>query len=104
MTKPEARMRKRHWFVIRHSGFIGHSGLVIGHSPPLFHPPTSRARISAPKTRRRTPLMIPQPPPGQGPLDPRGAFSPPPPPGAPVPTQHRAGGAPPTSPQGYGAP
>ena len=30
--------------------------------------------------------MIPQPPPGQGPIDPRGAFSPPPPPG---------GGAPP---------
>src|SRR5262245_57217894 len=25
--------------------------------------------------------MIPQPPPGQGPVDPRGAFSPPPPPG-----------------------
>src|SRR5436309_2783147 len=27
--------------------------------------------------------MTPQPPPGQGPIDPRGAFSPPPPPGAP---------------------
>src|SRR6478736_3506068 len=26
--------------------------------------------------------MIPEPPPGQGPIDPRGAFSPPPPPGA----------------------
>src|SRR5437763_16652321 len=34
--------------------------------------------------------MIPQPPPGQGPIDPRGAFTPPPPPGNPP--QPPAGG------------
>lgn len=36
--------------------------------------------------------MIPQPPPGQGPIDPRGAFNPPPPP---PPPGYRAGGMPP---------
>ncbi len=50
------------------------------------------------------PNMIPQPPPGQGPIDPRGVFVPPPPPGggqAPV-LPRSPQGAP--SPQGMGAP
>jgi protease-4 len=40
--------------------------------------------------------MYPQPPPGQGPIDPRGAFAPPPPPGA--------AGAPPMAPPGVPPP
>src|SRR4051812_41824825 len=40
--------------------------------------------------------MIPNPPPGQGPIDPRGAFQPPPPPGNfPPPPGFRAPGPPP---------
>ena len=45
--------------------------------------------------------MIPEPPPGQGPIDPRGAFAPPPPPGGGIPPhgwQAAPGGMPPMPP------
>jgi protease-4 len=55
--------------------------------------------------------MIPQPPPGQGPIDPRGAFTPPPPPGnpqqpsmAPPPGQNPFGGPPGALGGGYAPP
>jgi protease-4 len=58
--------------------------------------------------------MTPQPPPGQGPIDPRGAFSPPPPPGYPqqvppvmppvMPSGMPPGGFMPPPPMGFGPP
>jgi protease IV len=50
-------------------------------------------------------MTIPQPPPGQGPVDPRGAFAPPPPPGAPSHVAQQQYGGYTGPPQGgFGAP
>ncbi len=50
--------------------------------------------------------MTPHPPPGQGPVDPSGAFTPPPPPGGvpPMMMQPPPGGYPPSPPMGFGPP
>ena len=48
--------------------------------------------------------MTPQPPPGQGPIDPRGAFTPPPPPGNPQQMPPMPPGGFPPQPMGFGTP